>query len=172
MRTRASSGAGSALRPTAFGVFATILVLLDLTLHAGLGLNALAPDLIAVAVLLTARRSSAVTVAVLALVLGLIDDAMGVGNIGGRALGLGFAGLAGTWTRHLVEGEGPLFIVPYLFLGKWLVDAIVALLKPGAAAGDYVWIELVTASPITAAWTAVAGTIVLGIFRIVAGRDA
>jgi hypothetical protein len=32
--------------------------------------------------------------------------------------------------------------------------------------------ELVTASPITAAWTAVAGTIVLVIFRIEAGRDA
>jgi cell shape-determining protein MreD len=147
-------------------------VLLDLALHVGLGLGGLAPDLIAVAVLLTARRSSAVSVAVLALVLGLIDDAMGVGNLGARALGLGFAGLVGTWTRQLVDGEGPLFIVPYLFLGKWLVDAIVTLLRPQAAAGDDIWIELVTAAPITAVWTAVAGTITLVIFRIVAGRDA
>jgi hypothetical protein len=162
MKRRAASRARSAWRPTAFGVYATILVLLDLALHVGLGLGGLAP----------ARRSSAVSVAVLALVLGLIDDAMGVGNLGARALGLGFAGLVGTWTRQLVDGEGPLFIVPYLFLGKWLVDAIVTLLRPQAAAGDDIWIELVTAAPITAVWTAVAGTITLVIFRIVAGRDA
>lgn len=160
------------MRPVAFGVFVALLVLLDLMLHTGLGMGGVAPDLLAVAVLLTARRTTAVKVAVLALAIGLIDDAMGVGNLGARSLGLGLAGLAGTWTRQLVEGESPLFIVPYLFLGTWLADAAVAVLRQGPSPDQELWLPLVTMAPIAAAWSALAGTVALIMFRIIAGRDA
>lgn len=163
--------ARSGRRPVAYGVFVAALVVLDLLLHAGLGVGRIAPDLIAVAVLLTARRTGAVQVVLLALALGLIDDAMGVGNLGGRSLGLGLAALAGTWTLQLVEGEAPLLIVPYLFLGKWLADAIVAVIRPGTVTRD-IWLELITTAPLTAVWTAVAGTAALVVFRLAAGNDA
>lgn len=162
----------SKLLPSAFGIFVALLVLLDLTLHTGLGFGRLAPDLIAVAVLLAARRTIAVKAVLLALLLGLLDDAMGVGNLGGRALGLGVAALAGTWTRQVVEGEGPLFIIPYLFFGKWLTDAVVAIFRPAAAATPYELRELITTTPLEALWSAIAGSLLLVVFRLVAGREA
>lgn len=160
------------MRPRAFTLFVAVLVILDITLHTGLGLGGLAPDLITVAVLLVARRTTAPKVVSLAIVLGLIDGAVAVGNLGGRSLGLGVAALLGTSTRQVVEGEGPLFIVPYLFLGKWLADAVVLLVRPAAGPVHGLWLELVTSVPISAVWSAVAGTVALAIFRITAGRDA
>lgn len=160
------------MRPRAFGVFVAILVILDVTLRTGLGVGGLfAPDLIAVAVLLAARRWTAVRAVVLALVLGVLDDAMGIGNLGARSLALGAAAVVGTWTRQVVEGENPLFIVPYLFLGAWLANAIAMVVSPGGVSVT-ARADLFSAAPIEAAATAVAGTAALAVFRIVAGRDA
>ena len=160
------------MRPRAFGIFVALLVLLDVTLRTGLGVGGLfTPDLIAVAVLLTARRSTVVRTVVLGLGLGLLDDAMGIGNLGARSLALGAVAVVGTWTRQIVEGEGPLLIVPYLFVGAWLVNAIKTVVAPGGVSVT-ARADLLAAAPIEALVTAVAGTAALVVFRVVAGRDA
>jgi hypothetical protein len=156
------------LRRGAFVGFCALLILLHFFLHIGLGLGGWAPDFVVVVALLAARRTSATGGALLAVLLGLLDDAPGIHNLGGRSVALAVAAVLGTWSRGLVEGEGLLFILVYLFLGKWAAEVVLALL-PGTHAlplGLLVW------APAQAAITAVAGTLAFTAFRVVAGPDA
>jgi hypothetical protein len=159
------------VRPRAFAVFVALLTILHFLLHAGLGIARAAPDLLAVAVLLAARRTTAMRAVLLALLLGVLDDALGIRNLGARSIALGVAAIAGTWTRRLIEGEGPLLIVPYLFAGKWLIDVVVAMLLP-AMARDGSPHALLVSSPLDALYVAVAGTVALAAFRVVMGPDS
>lgn len=159
------------MRPTVFATFVVTLVFVDVALHTGLGLGAVAPDLIAVAVLLVARRATATRAVVLAVCLGLLDDAMGIGNLGARSLGLGAAALLGTSSLRIFEGEGAVFMALYLFIGKWAADAIVSLVLSAASARQAA-LALVTSVPLEAAWASLAGLLALFTFRVVAGRAA
>jgi hypothetical protein len=159
------------VRPGAFGAFVAILVFLHLLLHTGFGLGRAAPDFIGIAVLLVARRSTAVRVTILAIALGFLDDAIGIRNLGARSLALGIVAILGTWSKRIVEGEGPLFVIAYLFVGKWLLDAILLAIVPnGPPEGALV--ALGTFGLLNALYAAVAGTLALAAFRMVMGPDA
>ena len=159
----------SGVRTWPFTTFIMLLVVLHLLLHVGLGIGTLAPDFMAVAVLIAARRSTATGAVALAVLLGIVDDAMGIRNLGMRSIALGSAALLLTWSRNFIEGEGLLFVLAYLFLGKWVIEIVLGILASVTTPDP---LALVTWAPLASAWTAVAGTFALMAFRSVAGPDA
>jgi hypothetical protein len=158
------------VRGYAFPLFLVVLILLHFVLHIGLGLGETAPDLMAVAVLLAARRSTMPAGALLGLGVGVIDDAMGIGPLGPRSIALALSALLGTWSRSFVEGDGLLFVVAYLFAGVWACDLLLSVVAPGRATPGF--LTLITVTPLQAAYTAVAGVAAVALFRRLAGPDA
>lgn len=158
------------MRAYAFGLFLFTLVLLHFLLHVGLGLGDSAPDLLAVAVLLAARRTTLPASALLGVVLGVLDDALGIGPLGPRSIALAITGVLGTWSRGFVEGDGLLFFLAYLFVGIWASDILLSVVTPGTAASPL--LSLVTLTPLVSCWTALWGVALLALFRRVAGPDA
>lgn len=154
----------------AFAVFITLLVILHFLLHVGLGIGAAAPDLIAVAVLIASRRTTAASAALLGLALGLLDDALGIGALGARSIALATVAMLGSWSRRWIEGEGLLFIAAFVFVGKWASEIVLATLARGAGLGGI--LGLLTVAPLEAAWAALAGVLAMAAFRRVAGPDA
>lgn len=148
----------------AFGIFIAILAILHLALHVGAGLKESAPDLMTVAVLLAARRLRATTATLLGLLLGLIEDALALVSFGASAVALAVVAFLGVRSRDLFEGDSMLFVAAYVFLGKWLRDAIQVALSPAE------WNTLLTGSPVAALYAAGAGLVALGIYRAVTGE--
>jgi len=137
-------------------LFTLLLVALHFLLRVVFGLGRVAPDLLAVATLLVGRRTTGAKATLTGTVLGLIEDATGVHNLGARAIGLGVAGLAASRSRRVLTGEGIGFTPLLLFVGTWgslLVTWIVRrpVVEPVS--------HLILTLPVDAAWTAVAGTL-------------
>lgn len=101
-----------------------VLVLLHFLLHLGIGLGPVAPDLLTVALLLAAREVGTGTAAGIGFVFGLLEDAFSVLAFGASTLALTLVGAAGARTRDLFVGDSPVFLVSYLFLGKWARDLV------------------------------------------------
>jgi len=155
-------------RSVSFMVFVAFLVFAHLVLHVALGYGAGAPDLMAVAVLLAARRLTPPHAALLGLALGLLADALALTSFGATAVALVAVGWAGARTRDLFEGGSYGFTLAYLFLGKWLADAIYLLVSPVARAAS-VHAALVTALPFYALITAATGVFALAAYRLSVG---
>src|SRR5918996_687187 len=111
-----------------FWVFIIVLVIVHLVLHVALGLDAAAPDLITAAVLLSARILGGSSAAAVGLVLGILADALSLTTFGAQALVNTVIGFLGARSRDLFEGDSLLFIGAYVFIGKWLRDALYFLL--------------------------------------------
>lgn len=153
----------------AWAVFVGVLVLLHLVLHVAFGWGTNTPDLIAAAVLLTARRVSGPKATLLALVLGLLADALSLIAFGASAVALVVVAWIGSRSRDLFEGGSMAFIGIYLFVGKWLADAVYLLVAPAGDAGRP-WSSLLSDAPLRALLTAVAGVLALAAFRALAGE--
>jgi cell shape-determining protein MreD len=139
-------------------LFTLLLVALHFLLRVGFGLGRFAPDLLAVATLLVGRRTTGARATMTGVVLGLIEDATGVHNLGARAIGLGLAGLAASRSRRVLTGEGLGFTPAFLFVGTWvslLVTWLVRrpIIEPAT--------HLILAYPLDAAWAAFAGTLLV-----------
>ena len=147
--------------------FVALLVVLHFVLHLAIGFGPAAPDLLLVAVLLGARRLGGAGAAGLGFVLGLIEDALSLVAFGASAVALTVVGYLGARSRDLLEGESFFFIAIYLFLGKWLRDAIQMAVSRGDAPE---WNNLLTVAPLTALYTAIAGAVALLIFRATTGE--
>ena len=152
-----------------FWVFLIILVLLHFSLHLGLGLGAVAPDLLTVAVLLAARVLPGALAAVLGLGLGLLQDALALGAFGADAVAKAVIGFAGAHSRDFFVGESAGFVGIYLFVGKWVHDLLFyALARPGG--GSAVLWRLLVQAPLAALYAAVCGVVALLLYRAVAGE--
>jgi rod shape-determining protein MreD len=101
-----------------------VLFLLHFLLHLGIGLGRVAPDLLTVALLLAARHVGAGTAAGLGFAFGVMEDAFSVLAFGASTLALTVVGAAGASTRDLFVGDSFLFVVSYLFIGKWTRDLL------------------------------------------------
>ena len=146
-----------------FWVFIAVLVVLHFVLRIGLGFAALAPDLLIVALLLSAREMRAGFAAGLGLLLGVLDGAVIPFNLGASALVLTILGFAGGRSRELFAGDSFVFLALYLFAGKWLYDTLLYLVtgdlfRPGAS-------YLLLVSPLTALYAAAAGLVALAAYR-------
>lgn len=134
----------------------SVLVILYFLLRVGLGLGALAPDLLVVALLLASRRMRAGQAAGLGFVLGLLDGAAHPLTMGAGAVALSIVGFLGSRSREGLSGDSPVLLALYLFAGKWLYDAIVyvLLIRPNLAGPVS---TLLLASPLAAVYAAAVG---------------
>jgi rod shape-determining protein MreD len=155
-------------RAASFWTFILVLILLHLTLRLGLGFDAL-PDLLVVAALLGARRLGGPAAALFGLLLGVLADALAVVAFGATAVAFVVACWLGSRSRNIFEGESYLFLVVYVFLGAWLIDAI-RFFVGGAAGRGEVPMMLLRQAPLTALFTAVAAVVAVVTYRAISGR--
>jgi rod shape-determining protein MreD len=146
-----------------FWVFVALLIVLHFLLRVGLGYEQLAPDLLVVALLISARQLPAGYAAGLGLLLGILDGALVPYALGASALALTILGFAGARSREIFSDDNYLLFALYLFAGKWLFDLVVflatgELFRTGAS-------YLLLVSPLAALYAAAAGLIGVTIYR-------
>ena len=103
---------------------AVVLVFFHLLLHVGLSYGRGAPDLLTLALLFLARELTTGGAAAAGLVLGLLEDALSVLAFGANSIAMTVVGIAGALTRDLFVGDSRLFLISYVFVGKWTRDLI------------------------------------------------
>lgn len=151
-----------------FWAMVVLLILVDLTLHLGLGLGREAPDLITIAALLAARRLSGAGAAALGVGLGLLRDSLSIVAFGADAIALGLVSYLASRTRDLFIGDTLPFFAVYLLLGKWVHDALYLLIRGSVTGGN--WMQrLLTEAPIAALYAAAAGVVVILAYRLMRG---
>jgi rod shape-determining protein MreD len=155
-------------RAWAYWIFIALLVLVNFTLQLALGWEAV-PDLLVVALLLGARRLGGAASAALGLFLGLLRDALSLVAFGADAVTMTIIGFLASKSRELFLGEGMVFIAVYLFVGKWLHDAIYFFVAGPTVRGGVVGALLISA-PIAAAYAAVVGVVALFAYQLILGE--
>jgi len=105
-------------------ILVALLFVLHFLLHVGFGFGVGAPDLLTVSLLLAAREIGMERAAVMGLAFGLMEDALSVLAFGASSIALTFIGIGGAFSREIFVGDSRLFLVSYLFLGKWLRDLV------------------------------------------------
>lgn len=151
-----------------FWVFIVILIIGHLVLHVALGLGAAGPDLLTGAVLLSARILGGSSAAAFGLVLGVLADAMSLTTFGAQALVNTVIGFLGARSRDLFEGDSLLFVGAYIFLGKWLRDALYFMLTRAAHPEPWGW--LLTSAPLAAVYAAVGIMVAITLYRAATGE--
>jgi rod shape-determining protein MreD len=111
----------SSRRPL-IGVLVVVLFTLHFVLHVGFGIGRAAPDLLTIALLLVAREVGLGTAAAVGLFFGLLEDSLSVLAFGANSLTMTAIGILGAFTRDLFVGDSRIFVVSYLFVGKWVRD--------------------------------------------------
>lgn len=152
-----------------FWVFIAVLVVLHFLLRLTFGIGTAAPDLLTVALLLASRRTRPALGAGLGFLLGLLRDALALTAFGAAIITLTALGYLGSRIRDLFEGESLIFILLYLFIGKWLYDVLYGLISRGPILEDSVGVMFLD-QPLAALYAAAAGTIALAVFRLADGR--
>lgn len=144
-----------------------ILVVAYFVVRVGLGLGALFPDLLVVALLLAAREMSGGWAAGLGLLLGILDGSVVPLSLGASAIVLAVLGYLGARTRTVIPGDSMFMIALYLFAGKWLYDFLIFMvLSVAGHAGPASALLLI--SPLSALYAAVAGVLALAAYRLFA----
>lgn len=151
-----------------FWIFISVVVIAHFVLHVAIGMGTATPDLLTIAVLLSARRLSGAKAAGLGFLLGMLVDALSLTSFGANALAYTIVGFLGARSRDLFEGDSLLFVAVYIFLGKWLRDAIFFVLTRSAHGDD--WGSLLTFSPIAAVYAVVSAIVALMLYRATTGE--
>lgn len=105
-------------------IVVAVLFVLHFLLHVGLGVGRAAPDLLTVALLLSAREVGVGTAAGTGLAFGLLEDALSVLSFGANGVAMTVVGGLGAATRDLFVGDSLIFLVSYFVGGKLLRDFI------------------------------------------------
>ncbi len=100
------------------------LSVLHFLVHVGFGLGDVAPDLLTVALLVGVREVEVGWGAGIGFLLGLFEDAFAALAFGASTVAMTIVGVAGARTRDLFVGDSLIFLVSYLFVGKWLRDLV------------------------------------------------
>lgn len=132
------------------------LVIAHFVLHVGFGFGRGAPDLLTLGLLVAAREVSLGTAATIGLVFGLLEDALSVLAFGANTVTMTAIGIAGASTRDLFVGDSRLFVVSYLFAGKWMRDLLHWLMTTSDLRQPFVP-EVIVQGSVAAAYAAVVG---------------
>jgi hypothetical protein len=103
-------------------VLVVFLFVLHFVLHVGFGIGRAAPDLLTIALLLVAREMGLGGAAAVGLFFGLLEDSLSVLAFGANSAAMTAVGILGALTRDLFVGDSRIFVVSYLFAGKWARD--------------------------------------------------
>jgi rod shape-determining protein MreD len=155
-------------RTAGFWTFIGVLVLLHLMLRLGAGLTFI-PDLLVVAALLGARRLGGAMAAGYGLLLGVLADSLSMVAFGATAVAFVIVCYLGSRSRNLFEGDSFLFIICYVFLGAWLVEAIRFAVGAAVERG-MTPATLVTSAPLAALYTGLAAFTALLAYRAATGN--
>lgn len=148
----------------AFWVFVVTLVVLHFFLQLTLGLGLRAPDLLTVAVLMAARPLPGGAAAGLGFVLGILEDAVSIAAFGAGAATFTIIAYLGARTRDFFVGDSLFFLTVYVFLGKWIQEALYFGLAVGVRRGEPVE-ALLTQAPLNALYAAAAGLVAVSLYR-------
>jgi hypothetical protein len=141
-------------------ILVVALVIAHFVLHVGLGYGRGAPDLLTVGLLLAAREVGVGAAAVVGLTFGLLEDALSVLAFGANTVTMTAIGIAGAFTRDLFVGDSRLFLVSYLFVGKWMRDLLHWLLTSSNLRQPF-FAEVVGQGVLAAAYAAIVGIALL-----------
>lgn len=139
-----------------------LLIILHFGLHLSLGLGEIAPDLLAVALLIGAREVDMGRAAGLGFVFGLLDDAFSVLAFGANTLALTLVGMGGARTRDLFVGDSLFFLTSYLVVGKWMRD-LLHWVAVGEGLREPFIDSMLIQSPISAVYAGGVGLVVIAI---------
>lgn len=149
-----------------FWLTMAVLVVLHFILHISFGLGRSAPDLMTVAVLLSARQLTGGAAAGVGFLAGLLEDAVALGAFGAAAVTQTVIGYVGARSRDLFVGDSLLFLTLYLFVGAWLQDALYYGVAEAVRRGTAVE-RLLLQAPLEAAYAAAAGVVAILVYRSV-----
>jgi rod shape-determining protein MreD len=150
----------SALR-TAF--VCAILIVLHYTLRPLLAWRA-SIDFLLIALMFGSVRMRPGLAACYGLALGLVADSLAISSFGASALGMSIVGFAASWLKAVFFADNLVLNGFFLFLGKWVFDAIFLMAGHQTGGGELAWQFLVWA-PLSAAVTAGAGVLALMLLR-------
>jgi hypothetical protein len=137
-------------------ILVVALVIAHFVLHVGLGFGRGAPDLLTIGLLVAAREVGLGAAAVVGLVFGLLEDALSVLAFGANTVTMTMIGIAGAFTRDLFVGDSRVFVVSYLFAGKWMRDLLHWTLMSADLRQPF-FTEVVVQGVVAAAYAAVVG---------------
>ena len=143
-------------------ILVVALVIAHFVLHVGFGFGRGAPDLLTIGLLVAAREVSLGAAAVVGLVFGLLEDALSVLAFGANTVTMTAIGIAGAFTRDLFVGDSRLFVVSYLFAGKWMRDLLHWLMMSSTLRQPF-FAEVILQGALAAAYAAVVGIALLSL---------
>lgn len=120
-------------------------------------------DFLVIAILFAAVRMRPGFASLLGFAAGLALDAVAPGSFGAAALTLALIAFAASWLKAVFFADHIALTGLFIFLGKWLFDALYTLVG-GARGADYV-VQLLLWSPLAAALTSAVAIVLLTAFR-------
>jgi rod shape-determining protein MreD len=141
-----------------------LLVVLHFTVRPWLGDQRPAPDLLLLALMVYAIRARPGAAAVAGFIVGLLSDALTPVAFGAGALSHTVVGYLAAWGKAVFFAENLAVNAGFFFVGTWMRDLLV-LVGGGHLEGRQLLWQLVVWSPLKAATTAIAGVLILLLFR-------
>ena len=147
-----------------FWLVLALLVALQFSVRSRLGGDRVAPDFLLLALLIYTIHAPLGASAVAGFVVGLLRDALTPASFGAGALAHTLVGYLSSWSKAIFFAENLVVNGGLFFAGAWLRNAVVALAS-GKLAGPQLGWELLVWSPLHGLTTALAGVVVLALFR-------
>jgi rod shape-determining protein MreD len=141
-----------------------LLTVLHFLLRPFLGDVRGSPDLLLLALLVFAIRARPGQAAIGGFVVGLLVDALTPVAFGAGALAHTVVGYLAAWGKALFFAENVIVSAGFFFVGTWVRDALVLVVGRHMDQSALFW-QLAIWSPVKALTTAIAGVIVLLLFR-------
>ncbi len=123
-----------------------------------------APDLLLLALLVFAIRARPGEAAIAGFVVGLLVDALTPVAFGAGALAHTVVGYLSAWGKAVFFAENVLVSAGFFFVGSWIRDVLVLVVGRHMDSSALFW-QLTVWSPVKALTTAIAGALVLLLFR-------
>jgi rod shape-determining protein MreD len=146
------------------GMVLLLLVILHFVLRPFLADFRAAPDFLLLALLVFAIPARPGDAAIAGFVVGLLADSLTPIAFGAGALAYTCVGYLAAWGKAVFFAESLLVSAGFFFLGTWLRDAIVLVAGRHMDQTALFW-QLLVWSPVKALTTALAGVLVLVLFR-------
>lgn len=146
-----------------FALVMLVLLGLQFYVRPRLGDVRVAPDFLMLALMLFALRSRPGAAAVAGFVVGFASDALTPARFGAAMLANTLVGYAAAWGRAVFFADNLLVNAGFIAAGVWLRDFLV--LVASGTTGSALLLQLGIWSPLLGLSTAVAGMVVLVVFR-------
>lgn len=150
-------------------IFVLLLVFSHLIIHVGFGIGGLAPDLLTVTALLSARRLPIAAAVAFGFVIGMLADSFAVHGFAATGLGLAVVCGLGSLSRDYFDGDSLLFSAVYLLLGATLAGVLAATLAGRSAQAP---LGLPMEALLRAVYTGFAGSVAMAAYRELTGPRA